>query len=113
MLLYSSKIQVFYSIMHPIIISFFGVLVCGISIFKFYIKINEMQKKILNNYKKSDGLLKNYTNNNYYNIFEMKLNKIYVYNSQQNIYNSSEGNVNGLKFNIGNKESTDKALYKL
>jgi len=55
--MYSSKFQPFYSLLHPIIVSFCGILFCAISIFNIYMKINEMQKILLINYKKSNESL--------------------------------------------------------
>lgn len=71
-LMYSSKIQPFYSFLHPIIVSFCGILFFAISLFKIYLKIHEMQKKLLNDYKKSHESLAplstfnlaNFNNNN-------------------------------------------------
>jgi len=65
-LIYSSKIQPFYALLHPIIVSFCGILFCAISIFKLYLKMNDMQKQLLNDFKKShDSLARNSTANIY------------------------------------------------
>jgi hypothetical protein len=77
-LIYSSKIQPFYGLLHPIIVSFCGILFCCISIFKIYVKINEMQKKLLNDYKKSHDSLARYSTNNLFNSNNNQNNNLFA-----------------------------------
>lgn len=75
-LIYSSKIQPFYGLLHPIIVSFCGILFCCISIFKIYMKMNEMQKKLLSNFKKSHDSLARYSNANLFNLNDNQNNNL-------------------------------------
>ncbi len=77
-LFYSSKIQPFYGFLHPIIVSFCGILFCCISIFKIYIKMNEMQQNLLSNYKKSQDSLAKYSTANLYNLNNNPNNNIQI-----------------------------------
>jgi hypothetical protein len=84
-LMYSMKIEPFFNLLHPIIVSLCGIIFCTLSIFKIYCKINKNQKQLIDNYKISkENLLRresvnledsDINSNNYKNSFN-NLNKI-------------------------------------
>jgi hypothetical protein len=56
-LFFSLKIEPFYSLLHPVIVSLCGILYCVISIYKVYEKNKEFQYKMLKNYRRSSAQL--------------------------------------------------------
>jgi hypothetical protein len=62
-LFYSMKLEPVYSFLHPIIVSFCGILYCLISLFKIYFKTEDDQRKMLKDYKKSNENLFKSTSN--------------------------------------------------
>jgi hypothetical protein len=52
----SLKLEPFYSFLHPITVSLCGIIACIISLFKIYYKTSETEKKLLKNFKDSQGI---------------------------------------------------------